>query len=254
MIRKSIPLLILIPICVATLAVAAAQGSSKGSAGAGKPAEWSINASIIEACSCPMFCQCYFSTEPAAHAGHEGHAGGEHFCRFNNAFRVNRGHYGGVKLDGAKFWVAGDLGGDFSKGQMDWAVATFDRSMTKEQRDAVGAILAHVYPAKWNSFTTAEGAIEWTPGKESAHALLDGGKTAEVKLKKFPGMTSEPVVIKNLKYWGVPRNDGFVLMPNEVEAYRAGDKPFEFKGTNGFMITLDMNSSDVATAEAPKAY
>jgi len=29
--------------------------------------EWSMNATIIEACSCPMFCQCYFNTEPAGH-------------------------------------------------------------------------------------------------------------------------------------------------------------------------------------------
>jgi hypothetical protein len=35
-------------------------------------------------------------------------------------------------------------------------------------------------------------------------------------------------------------------MGNEVEAYRVGDKPFEFKGTNGFMITIDINSNDVA--------
>ena len=37
-------------------------------------------------------------------------------------------------------------------------------------------------------------------------------------------------------------------MPNEVEAYRVGPKAFEFKGTNGFMITLDMTSKDVAPA------
>jgi hypothetical protein len=67
-----------------------------------------------------------------------------------------------------------------------------------------------------------------------------------VRLKRFPGMTSEPIVIKNLRYWGAPRNDGFVLMPNEVEAYRVGDKAFEYKGTNGFMLTLDMNSGDLA--------
>jgi len=42
----------------------------------------------------------------------------------------------------------------------------------------------------------------------------------------------------------VPRNDGFVLMPNEVEAYRAGPKAFEFKGTNGFLITIDLTSKD----------
>ncbi len=77
---------------------------------AGGP-EWHMNASIIEACSCPMFCQCYFNQEPS---GHAGHGGGEHFCKFNNAIKVNKGHYGDTKLDGALFWVAGDLGGDFS--------------------------------------------------------------------------------------------------------------------------------------------
>ena len=59
-------------------------------------------------------------------------------------------------------------------------------------------------------------------------------------------MTDEPIVINNLVYWGAPRNDGFVLMPNEVNAYHIGDKPFEFKNSNGFMITLDINSEDVA--------
>jgi hypothetical protein len=79
------------------------QGTTKGSA-------WNMNATIIEACSCPMFCQCYFNAQPAAPGGHEGHGSNEHFCRFNNAFKVNKGSYGTVKLDGAKFWVAGDLG------------------------------------------------------------------------------------------------------------------------------------------------
>src|SRR6187431_2886922 len=84
------------------------------------PVEWDMKATIIEACSCPMFCQCYFDTKPAAHGGHEGHGEGEHFCKFNNAFKVDRGAFGETKLDGAKFWVAGDLGGDFSTGEMNW--------------------------------------------------------------------------------------------------------------------------------------
>ncbi len=216
-----------------------------------KASPWSVNATIIEACSCPMFCQCYFNSKPAAHGGHGSNG---HFCRFNNTFKVNRGNYGTVKLDGVKFWLAGDLGGDFSKGQMDWAVLTFDKTMTKEQRDAVATIVGHLYPAKWNSLTTAEGTMTWTYSKDAAHATLDGGKTAEVKLKRHPGNTSDPVVIKNLKYWGAPRNEGFVLMPNEVEAYRVGEKAFEFKGTNGFMITFEMNSNDVAATQASSGY
>ncbi|MBI3952024.1 MAG: DUF1326 domain-containing protein [Acidobacteria bacterium] len=210
--------------------------------------DWALNATIIEACSCPMFCQCYFNTKPAAHGGghHDQGAAGEHFCRFNNGFKVNKGHFGTVQLDGVKFWVAGDLGGDFSTGKMDWAVLTFDPSATKEQRDAIATILGYVYPVKWNSFTVAKDApIEWSYTKDRAVARLDGGKAAEVVLNRFPGMTDQPIVIHNLRYWGVPRNDGFVLMPNEVEAYRLGDKAFEFKGTNGFMITFDIASQDV---------
>jgi hypothetical protein len=41
-------------------------------------------------------------------------------------------------------------------------------------------------------------------------------------------------------------------MPNKVEAYRTGDKPFEYGGTNGFMITFDIASSDFATKTATK--
>lgn len=208
--------------------------------------EWSFNATIIEACSCPMFCPCYFNSQPAGHVGHEGHGGMKHFCKFNMAYKVNKGHHGDVKLNGVKFWVTGDLGSEFDDGQMDWAHVTFDKSMTQEQRDAVAEILGKIYPVKWDSFTIGEGTIDqWEASNNAAHATLDGGKTAEIKLTRVLGMTDDPVVIGNLKYWGVPRNDGFVLMPSEVQAYRTGDKAFEFKGTNGFMITLDFNSNDV---------
>jgi hypothetical protein len=239
-------LLVLAALCVAVTAF---------SAGAPTDAkDWSIKTTIIEACSCPMFCQCYFNSGPAGeHMAMAGdmasmdHGASGHFCKFNNAYQVTSGNYGGVKLDGAKFWVAGDLGGDFSKGEMDWAVLTFDPSVTKEQREGIQTIVGHVYPVKWKSFAVAPDAkMDWTATKDHAEAKLDGGKTAEVVLNRGSyGNTDAPVVINNLKYWGVPRNDGFVLMKNDVEAYRAGDKAFEFKGTNGFMITFDMSSKDV---------
>ncbi len=236
----SIAALVVVAAAIGTVVIAGEKTAGGG--------EWSMNATIIEACSCPMFCQCYFNSKPAEHTGGGSHAGhGEgHFCKFNNAFRVNKGNHGSTKLDGAKFWVAGDLGGDFSEGQMDWAVLTFDSSVTKEQREGIAQVLGHLYPVKWNSFAVADDAVmEWTATKDSAIARLGGGKAAEVVLTRFQGNTDDPVVIRNLKYWGAPRNDGFVMMPNEVEAYRLGDKAFEYKGTNGFMITFDINSKDV---------
>jgi len=212
--------------------------------------EWHMNASIIEACSCPMFCQCYFNAEPSGHSGHGGMGGGEatHFCKFNNAVKVNKGHYGDTKLDGAMFWVAGDLGGDFSEMKMDWAVLTFDKGTTPAQREAIKTILGAVYPVTWNSFTTDEGTMTWD--EKAGHATMDGGKTAEVKLSREVNANdkTKPTVMQNLKYWGAPRNDGFVMMPNVVEAYRKGPKAFEFKGSNGFFITFDISSKDVGAA------
>jgi hypothetical protein len=220
----------------------AASDNEKAAAGADTP--WSMNASIIEACSCPMFCQCYFATKPAAHAvqasdGHD-HGASEHYCRANNVFKVNKGMYGKTKLDGAKFWAAMDLGDDFSDGEMKWAVLTFDPSVTPAQREGISKVLGALYPVKWQSFEVASDLpIEWTHDGDRAVAKLDGGKAGEVVL-------NGAAVNRNMST--PSRHDGFVLMPNEVEAYRIGPNAFEYKGTNGFMITFDINSKDVAPA------
>jgi hypothetical protein len=244
--RAILPLVILlVALAMGVLLIGAAPKGGSDSGG------WAMNATAIEACSCPMFCQCYFATKPA---GHHEHGGKEaHFCRANLAYKVNKGHYGTTSLDGAKFWLANDLGGDFSKGQMDWNVLYFDKSLSKQQRAGLQEIVGKLFPVQWKSFTTAEAVIDtWTFDDNSAHATMDGGKTAEVKLVR-PAASANgpgPLVLKNLKYWGAPRNDGFVMMPNEVEAYKVGPKAFEFKGTNGFMITVDLNSADFPPAPA----
>ena len=131
---------------------------------------------------------------------------------------------------------------------MDWTVLHFTPDVTKAQRDAVADILGHLFPVRWKFEIGKDTAMESTASADRA-ARLDGRKVAEVVLKRFKGMTSEPDVIKNLRYWGAPRNDGFVMMPNEVEAYRLGPKAYEFKGTNGFMLTLDID----ADTAPPKA-
>jgi hypothetical protein len=218
-----------------------AQTKPAGAQATAAPSDWSMNATIIEACSCTMFCPCYFSTVPSGH----GHDMSEHYCRFNMGYRVNKGTFKGTTLDAIKFWIAGDLGADFSKGA-EWAEITFEPAVTKAQRDAIATIIPHVYPVTWKGFSIGQDApIEWTATKDRAIARLNAGKAGEVILRKNPGMTADPVVIRNLRYFGAPRNTGFVLMPNEVEAYRVGKNAFEFKGTNGFMITYDITSKDV---------
>jgi len=209
--------------------------------------EWSLNMTAIEACSCPMFCQCYFNTEPAAHHHHDDYDS-EHYCRFNIAWQVNEGHHGATDLTGALFWMAGDLGSGWDDGRMDWSVIHFDPSVSPEQRAGILEIVAPLFPVEWASFEVGEELpIEWRADGEGAVATLDGGDAAEVRLVPVAqAMSNEPAVLDNIQYWGAPRHDGFVMMPNEVEAYRLGPNAFEYQGTNGFMITVDINSNDVA--------
>jgi hypothetical protein len=242
---------------IAAAACAAVLGlGAWASVDAGSESGWSLNATAIEACSCPMFCQCYFNSEPAGHGGHGGHGGhdhgdGGHFCRFNMAWKVNQGRHGDTRLDGAKFWIAGDLGSSWEDGKMDWAAVHFDPAVTAAQRQGILTALGGLFPVEWNNFGVQEDKpVEWSASEDSAVALLAGGEAGEIRLQRVPtALTGEPVVLTNLRYWGAPRNDGFIMMQNEVEAYRIGDKPFEFKGTNGFMITFDIASKD----PAPKA-
>lgn len=235
--RKSTLITLAIFACVSSLAFA------------GGPApDWNMNATVIEACSCPMFCQCYFNSEPAEH-GHGEH-GGDHYCKFNLAFHVNSGHFGDTSLEGVEFWLAGDLGDDFSDGVMNWAVMVFDPSVTEEQRAGVQAAMAKLFPVEWESFEVAEDAdIEWKANGEKAVARLAGGEKAEVVLKGFPGMGGEPVVLSNIQYWGADDHHGIVMMPNEIQTWKQGEKAFETGGTNGFMITISMSSGSVAEPE-----
>jgi hypothetical protein len=85
---------------------------------------WRFNAEYIEACSCNLFCACYFNPTPD-----------KDFCNFNNAIRVKRGHYGDVKLDGMKLWMSGNLGANFADGDLDAVILTFEPSASPAQVD-----------------------------------------------------------------------------------------------------------------------
>src|SRR5246500_3017595 len=103
--------------------------------------DFSMTASYIEACSCDMFCPCYFNSHSTMH-------GDKQFCRANLVLKVDTGYYKSVKLDGAKVWVSTDLGSDWSTGKDSWVVMTFDPSDTPEQKAALSDILGQLYPFK----------------------------------------------------------------------------------------------------------
>lgn len=187
---------------------------------------WSIKADYIEACSCHLFCSCYFYARPE----------GGHMCEFNNAIRVASGNVGDVKLDGCLFWMSGDLGGDFSKGEMKSAVITFDPKVTKEQRDAILVITGKLYPVHFQKMETDEAKITWEQKADgSAHATL--GDKAEVTLTPVKDGDKQ-AVLTGVKYWGAARNDGFRLC-RSTHWYKGHGFDYRHEDKNGFTIHLE---------------
>jgi hypothetical protein len=211
--------------------------------------DFDMTASYIEACSCDMFCPCYFNTHSTNHM--DEHHMDEQFCRANLVLKVDKGDYKGTKLDGAKVWIATDLGSDWSTGKDSWLVVNFDPSVSKEQQAALGDILGQLYPIPWQQKAIETAAFSWKVDTKTgvAHAKMDSGK-GEVLLERFSGTDpSHEVVIHNLKYWGAQSNDGFRMWKSKHEAFEGDGHKFSYDGTNGFLITIHF-SGNVKPASA----
>src|SRR6202158_2505570 len=131
--RRNSLYLILISLTVMVFLAFAVAAAQEKASGAAKP-DFDITASYIEACSCDMFCPCYFNTRSTHN--HEGEN-----CRANLVLRTDKGYYKDTKLDGAKVWLTTDLGSDWSTGKDSWVVIHYDPSVTPAQKAAFHDIL-----------------------------------------------------------------------------------------------------------------
>ena len=230
--------------CCFAVAVAVAQygAPAQDKPAAAKP-DFDITASYIEACSCDMFCPCYFNTHATMHEG-------QHFCRANLVMKVDKGYYKDVQLDGAKVWIATDLGSDWSTGKDSWLVVNFDPSVTKEQQAALKDILMQLYPIKWQKVAGDTVAFTWKIDTKAGVATtkMANGK-GEVILERVGGVNpNQEVVIRNLKYWGSNSNTGFRMWKSKHEYYEGHGEKIDFSGTNGFLITITFSGQAKATA------
>jgi hypothetical protein len=196
-----------------------------GQGGGTQAKTWSVKADYIEACSCNMFCMCYFNTHPD----------GEMFCEFNNAIKIREGHVGDVKVDGEPVWLSGDLGGDFTK-PLKSAVLTFDPKTTPDKREAIKFLIGKIYPFKFEKFVVDEAPITWQRDGMNGYAKL--GDKAEVKLTGVKDAAGKQTVIKNLNYWGAQKNNGFELAYAN-HFYKGNGHNYKHEKRNGFFITIE---------------
>jgi len=197
--------------------------------------DFDMTASYSEACSCDMFCPCYFNTHSTNHMSMGDNHMDEHFCRASLVLKVDKGTYKDVKLDGAKVWIASDLGSDWSTGKDSWLVVNFDPSVTKEQQAALADILGQLYPIPWQKKAVQTVAFSWNVDTKTgvAHAKMSDGK-GEVILERVKGdNSSHEVVMHNLKYWGAQSNDGFRMWRTSTKSSRATATSFPTTGRTG---------------------
>jgi len=199
---------------------------------------WQVRLQYIEACSCNLFCPCYFN-KLAAHK-HDGTPR----CNFNMATRVVDGKVGDVNLTGLKFWLAGDLGANWAtKGEADWLVVTFEPKFTKEQKDALVSVLTKIYPVKWGSFQTDTAEIEWriSPDGKTADGKLGNGN-GQIHLTRFDGSNPKTgAQVNNVKYFAATWNGPFALYHSD-HYFKGFGKSYNLKEANGFVITVEHTS------------
>jgi hypothetical protein len=194
---------------------------------------WYIKAHIDEACSCNLFCPCYFNPEPDGDR-----------CNFNNVFSVEKGYYGDVKFDGMKVWLSGNLNGQLAKG-FDGVVLAFEPSATPAQVEGFGAAVAKLYGlpiAKVNTEDRTAITITHDPAKHVASRADKKGNVVLMLPNASVMDAKTPPVIHNLQYFAAQKNSGFTLYKG-THFYKGHGYDYSYEGKNGFTIDVEAGSS-----------
>ena len=95
---------------------------------AATPVKWFIEADYLQACNCDYGCPCEFEAPPTPG-----------FCEGMGAYRINKGKFGDVALDGLAFAFALTFPAAMHKGN-GTLVLFFDEKATPKQREALQTI------------------------------------------------------------------------------------------------------------------
>jgi len=96
-----------------------------------KPTAWQVKGDYFETCSCDYLCPCIFTRMEAMPT--------DGVCKVSMVFRIRKGHFGPVLLDGVTFAVLGYVEGPMGNGN--WRVGlVIDEGADQKQAEAVQTI------------------------------------------------------------------------------------------------------------------
>lgn len=169
---------------------------------------WQVSGDYYETCSCDFVCPCVpggMAVKPTKES-----------CTFAMAFKVDRGNYGTVSLDGLGFILLGFTPQEMGKGNWSVGLITDDRA-SAEQRDAIAAIAGG---AAGGPMAALSGLIGKFLGVQSAPIRFErsGGKWSitasdlvDMAAEGAKGLNPDAAEPMHLENTGHPAADRFAL-------------------------------------------
>ena len=201
--------------------------------------KWSIDGDYFQACSCDYGCPCEFEAPPT-----------QGFCEDVSIWRINRGNYGDVSLDGLCFGVAARWPQALHLGN-GTAVPYFDERADQAQRDALLQILTG--QAKGEGpfeiiITTLSNVLEpqYVPfefNEQGRNSSAKMGDTASLAFEPIKNpVTGEPEGIR------VDHDSGFFFKVAEVVSAKEmistfGELNFSWPDKAGFVAKIHYGNS-----------
>lgn len=205
---------------------------------------WQADGDWFDVCRCDIPCPCEFAQRPT-----------DNHCEGVLAWHINRGHYGGVTLDGLNVLAIGAFTGNLWAGEAKVTMGMFiDERADERQREALQMIFsgqAGGFPAEFATFIgevrgietapiefeVAEDLSHWSariPGKIEASAEALGGPMTppgkRVQTLNAPGSEVGPGSVAT---WGVATADRVDAMGFSFEWNGRSSKHIPFSWSGG---------------------
>ena len=183
--------------------------------------EWALKGTWSDTCSCKVSCPCFFGSEPT-----------EAFCEGSSLFEVEKGHYGGVEIDGLTAVV--------SYRAAKWTRIYVVDTATPEQVDAIASAIPLAVP--FLGLGPIE-TVEVAPiSVERTETMLKyAAPESSVELEIVMGANGEPIKLANLPMKGLPFPEVHdhtqykaLSSKHDSEAHH-----FEWSGRSGFVSKVD---------------
>lgn len=199
-----------------------------------EPTDWAIKGELFLNCSCTVFCPCVVSL--GKHKPTEGH------CHAWMAIAIDKGHFEGEDLTGLNIGLMVEIPGRMAEGN--WKVAAYvDERASQKAYNGILKIFSGAAGGTTGLFTMLVSEIIGAE-RTKVEITRDGNKRSIMVGRKIQGEIemltgadpSQPVVIRNTKYWMAPDVTVAVGTRSKLRDY---GRVWDFGGKSGEICAID---------------